>query len=126
LAKTVVRYFYDYVGTITIRQFGADGTLRSTHVLDEAFPIVMNGVQMNWQDDDFARLQVTFSFKKYRVVFYNQNQAKKGISGGFSLGPGGLSGSLQIPGIGSFNAGGGRVSANLGGLKKTIFSSVGL
>ena len=81
---------------------------------------------MNWSSEEHARLQVSFTYHSYRAVFYNQDQAKKGISGGFSLGPGGLSGSLQIPGIGTFNAGGGRFGANIqplvGGISKKIFS----
>ena len=117
-------YYDQYVGSVTIRQYGSDGTIRSIHKLENAFPIVMSGVQMSWQSEEHARLTVSFSYNRYTAVFYNQNQAQKGISGGFSLGPGGLSGSLQIPGIGSFNAGGGRTSVNLGGLKKKIFNAL--
>jgi len=122
--KNNPQYYNDYVGVVEIRQYGAAGDLRSVHKLDNAFPIVVGGVQMNWGDEGFARLQVTFSYQRYRAVFYNQNQAQKGISGGFSLGPGGLSGSLQVPGIGSFNVGGGRSAVNLGGLKKKIFNAL--
>jgi hypothetical protein len=118
-------YYDQYVGSVIIRQYGADGSLRSIHKLENAYPIVMGGVQMNWGDDGHARLTVTFSYNRYTAVFNRQDQAKKGLSGGFSLGPGGLSGSLQIPGIGSFNAGGGRFGANIqplvGGVSKKIF-----
>jgi hypothetical protein len=124
-SKHNVRYFHDYIGSITIRQYGADGTLRSTHILEEAFPLQLGAVQMSWSDEGFAKMNIMFHYKKYKAVFYNQDQAKKGISGGFSLGPGGLSGSLSIPGIGSFNAGSGRFGANLrplvGGISKKIF-----
>ena len=125
IAKHNVKYFHDYIGSVVIRQYGADGTLRSVHTLEEAYPLQLGAVQMNWQDDNFARMSVMFHYKKYKAVFYNQNQAGKGISGGFSLGPGGLSGSLQVPGIGSFNVGGGRTSVNLGGVKKKVFSAIG-
>lgn len=125
ISKHNVRYFHDYIGSITIRQYGSDGTLRSVHTLQEAYPLQMGAVQMNWSDEGFARMTVVFHYKKYKAVFYNQNQAQKGISAGFSLGPGGLSGSLQVPGIGSFNVGGGRTSLNLGGVKKKIFSAIG-
>jgi hypothetical protein len=120
------KFYHDYVGTVTIRQYGADGTLRSVHHLDNAFPIVLGGVQMNWGDDSHARLSVSFSYNRYRVVFYNQDQAKKGISGGFSLGPNGFAGKLSIPGFGSIGTGGGRTAVDLGGVKKKIFSAVGL
>jgi hypothetical protein len=123
--KHNVKYFHDYVGTVTIRQYGADGTIRSIHTLQEAYPLQMGGVSMSWNDDNFARMNVLFHYKKYKAVFYNQDQAKKGISGGFSLGPGGLSGSINVPGIGTFGAGGGRSQLNLGGVKKKIFSSIG-
>lgn len=128
IPKNNPSYYNDYVGTVTIRQYGADGTLRSVHKLDKAYPLVLGGVQMNWSDDGFARLVVSFSYQRYRVVFYNQNQAKKGISGSFSIGKGGISGSLGIPGIGTLNAGGGKFSANLGegatALGKKIFNAL--
>jgi hypothetical protein len=125
-ARANPQYYHQYVGTVTIRQYGADGTLRSVHKLNEAYPYVIGSIGMNWNTDEHARLQISFTYHSYQAVFYNQNQAQKGISGGFSLGPGGLSGSLQVPGIGSFNVGGGRTSVNLGGVKKKIFSHIGL
>lgn len=124
-AKNNPAYHDQYVGTVTIRQYGADGTLRSVHKLEKAFPIVLGGVQMSWSSDEHARLAVSFSYNRYTAVFYKQNQAEKGISAGFSLGPGGLAGSLQVPGIGSFNVGGGRTSVNLDGVNKKVFSAIG-
>jgi hypothetical protein len=122
--KNNPQYYNNYVGTVEIRQYGSAGDLRSVHKLDNAFPIVLGGVQMNWSDESFARLQVSFSYQRYRAVFYNQDQPEKGISGGFSIGPGGISGSLNVPGIGTFGAGGGRTAVNLGGLKKKIFNAL--
>lgn len=122
--KNNPQYYNDYVGVVEIRQYGSAGDLRSIHKLDNAFPIVLGGVQMNWSDEGFARLQVSFSYQRYRAVFYNQDQPEKGISGGFSIGPGGISGSLNVPGIGTFGAGGGRTAFNLGGLKKKIFNAL--
>ena len=124
-ARNNPAYYDQYVGTVIIRQYGADGSLRSIHSLENAFPIVMGGVQMNWSDEAHAKLQVTFSYNRYTAVFNRQDQAKQGVGFGFSIGPGGLKANLNIPGIGSFNAGGGRFGANIqplvNGVSKKIF-----
>lgn len=128
IAKNNPSYYNDYIGTVIIRQYGADGTLRSVHKLDKAYPLVLGGVQMSWSDEAFARMVVSFSYQTYRVIFYNQDQAKKGISGGFSIGKGGIAGSLSVPGIGTINAGGGRIATDLGAgataLGKKIFNAL--
>ena len=129
-AKTTnnVRYYEDYAGTITLRQYGANGNLRSVHILENAYPLVLGGVQMNWADEGFARLTVSFSYQRYKVMFYRQDQARKGISAGFFLGKGGFSGSVNIPGIGTFGKSGGRTGFDLSpgafNLGKKIFNSL--
>lgn len=126
--KNNVQYYDDYIGVVEIRQFGSNGELKSIHKLDNAFPIVLGGVQMSWSDESVARLAVSFSYQRYRAVFYHQDQPEKGMNGSFSIGPNGIAGSIGIPGVGTINAGGGRIGGNLsaGGqlLGKKIFSAL--
>jgi len=122
--KHNVKYFKDYVGRVIIRQYGAAGDIRSVHTLLDAYPIAIGGIQMSWSDESHARMPIQFTYKSYKSMFYKQDQPTKGISAGFSLGPGGFAGSLQIPGVGSFNTSSGLGSQlKLGGISKKIFSS---
>lgn len=119
MSKFNTKYFINYTGTVTLRQYGSAGDLRSIHILNEAYPIIINPITMSWAQDDVARLNVTFVYRNYRCVFNKQDQSGQGFKGSFSIGPGGISGSLSIPGIG--NIGG---SLNRGGLK-TVQATVG-
>jgi hypothetical protein len=98
------KYFDNYAGVITIRQYGSAGELRSIHTLVEAYPIMLGDVQMSWGDDQPARLSVTFAYKYYRTVFNKQDQPGLGFGFGFKIGRNGLSGNLRVPGLGNFNA----------------------
>jgi len=112
------KYFDQYAGMVTIRQYGQAGDLRSIHTLVEAYPIMMGDVQMGWGDDQPAKLGITFAYKYYRVVFNKQDQPGLGFGFGFKLGKGGLAGSLRVPGLGNFNADTalGVLNANVDGL----------
>lgn len=129
LSNFNTRYFDTYVGKVEIRQFGSDGSLRTTHVLTEAYPLSMAPVSMNWSSDEIAKLSVTFAFRNYRFVNYSiQDQSTSGIGFGFSIGPQGISGSLRIPGVGNVAAtlGGGlrSVTGNLLGPNGTRFANI--
>ena len=112
------RYFDEYTGRLTIRQYGSQGTLHSIHTLHEAYPIQIAPISMNWAQDEVVRLSVTFAYRFYKAVFNKQDQP--GLGRGFSIGigPGGVSGSARIPGIGDI------AGAVTGGLK-TVQARVG-
>jgi len=94
------KYFNDYTGSVIIRQYGSAGNLSSIHVLNEAYPTNMNPIAMSWGDDTLAKLQITFVYRNYKVAFNVGDQPRRGIGFGFSIGPGGVAGSVNLPGIG--------------------------
>lgn len=100
-----VKYFDDYASTVTIRQFGADGGLRTIHILQEAYPILMGDVSMAWGSSDPAKLTVTFAYRNYRYITHdNSNQSGLGMGFSFNLGKDGLAGALRLPGIGNISS----------------------
>lgn len=112
------KYFDDYLGTMTIRQFGSSGELRSIYTINEAYPIIINPISMNWATDEPTKLNVTFAYRNYRCVFAKQDQPGLGRGFSFSIGSNGISASARLPGIGDF-------SAALGGGLKTVNARVG-
>lgn len=90
-SQFLVGYYDNYVGTIKIRQFGASGDLRSEHILNQAYPIILGGIPLNWQDEDVAKLSVTFAYKNYKSVFYTSDQPGMGAGFAFRLDRNGLS-----------------------------------
>jgi len=62
-----VKYFDDYKSTINIKQFDMNGTLRTTTKLIDAYPIILNGVQMAWGDDSLAKISCQFTLRYYTV-----------------------------------------------------------
>ena len=117
-SKFNTNYFDNYLGTITIRQYGSAGELRSIYTLNETYPIIINPVSMSWANDEVARLNVTFAYRNYRCVFQKQDQPGLGRGFSFSLGTNGVSGSARLPGIGDISG------AVLGGLK-TVNANIG-
>lgn len=112
------KYFDDYLGTVVIRQYGSAGDLRSIYTLNEAYPIIINPISMSWGSDEVAKLNVTLAYRNYLCVFQKQDQPGLGFGFSFSIGPGGVSGSARLPGIGDISG------AVLGGLK-TVNARVG-
>lgn len=112
------KYFDDYLGTVTIRQYGSAGDLRSIYTLNETYPIIINPISMSWSTDEVAKLSVTMAYKNYKCVFQKQNQPGLGFGFSFNIGPGGISASARIPGIGT-------IGGNLGGGLKTVQASIG-
>ena len=47
-----------------------------------------------------AKLAVTFVYRNYKVAFNIGDQPRRGIGFGFSIGPGGVAGSINLPGVG--------------------------
>lgn len=112
------RYFDEYLGTVVIRQYGSAGDLRSIYTLNEAYPIIINPITMSWATDEIAKLSVTFAYRNYRCVFQKQDQPGLGFGFSLGIGPGGISGSARLPGIGDI------AGAVTGGLK-TVNARIG-
>ena len=94
-SKFNVNYYRDYVGTVEIRQYGSGGQLRSIHKLNEAYPMILGGLPMNWQDEDILKLSVTFAYRNYNAVFYNSDQPGLGAGFAFRLDKTGLAASAR-------------------------------
>jgi len=118
LSKFNTKYFDDYLGTVTIRQYGSAGELRSIYTLNETYPIIINPISMSWAEDAVAKLSVTMAYRNYQCVFQKQNQPGLGFGFSFSLGPNGISGSARIPGIGD-------IAGSLGGGLNTVNARIG-
>ncbi|MEK9696009.1 MAG: hypothetical protein VW270_09600 [Candidatus Poseidoniales archaeon] len=118
LSKFNTKYFDNYLGVVTIRQYGSAGDLRSIYTLNEAYPLIINPISMSWAEDDVAKLSVTMAYRNYQCVFQKQNQPGLGFGFSFNIGPNGISGSARIPGIG-------QISGNLGGGLKTVNARIG-
>lgn len=112
------KYFDDYLGTVTIRQYGSAGDLRSIYTLNETYPIIINPISMNWGSDEIAKLNVTFAYRNYRCVFAKQDQPGLGRGFSISIGTGGVSGSVRIPGIGD-------IAGSVTGGLKTVQAKIG-
>lgn len=123
-SKFMTKYWENYVGAITIRQFGSNGEIRSVHTLNEAYPIIINPVAMNWGEDAAARLQVTFAFKNYKAVFNRQDQPGLGAGFGITIGKGGIQGKIRLPGFGTISRGPGGTSVDAGGISKRIAGAI--
>lgn len=80
------KYFDDYTGVVLIRQYGTAGDLRSVHRLHEAYPLMMSDVQMNWGEDNPAKISITFAYRYYDAIFNNQQQPGLGANIGLSIG----------------------------------------
>ena len=103
-SKWNVKYFDNYLGTVTIRQYGAAGNLKTIHKLQEAYPILIGDVSMGWGNSDAAKLSITFAYKNYTYVTEdNSNQPGLGTGFSFNLGKDGSSGGLRLPGIGNIS-----------------------
>lgn len=115
-----VKYFDNYAGTVTIRQYGTQGNLHSIHTLIQAYPIFISGVAMEWGSEDVAKMTVTFAYKYYKAVFNKQDQPGLGLGFSFRLDRDGLSGAARIPGIGNIigSTESGRVQASIGKFAK--------
>ena len=121
------KYFDGYIGRVEIRQYGGDGSLRSVHTLNEAYPLSITPIGMNWASDEVAKISVTFAYKNYKAVFYNQDQPGLGSGFSFALGRDGIKLGLKLPGVGNISyAKGAGLTGSLQPLQKKIFSSIGL
>jgi len=120
------KYFDSYIGKVEIRQYGSGGRLASIHTLNEAYPISIAPISMNWGDESAAKLQVTFAYKNYKAVFNKQNQPKLGFGLYFNLGNGNDQFGIKLPEVGSVSyTKGSGFDGNVNQVSKTIFKSAG-
>lgn len=119
------KYFDNYAGTVEIRQYGSHGNLHSIHTLNEAYPLIINPITMNWSEDNAARLGVTFAYRNYKCLYTKQDQPEKGFGFSVRLGTGGISGSVNIPSLGSIvgaSGVGGQINAAVGNINNRVAS----
>ncbi len=114
-------YYDEYVGTVTIRQFGSAGDLMSVHTLQEAYPLAIGPVQMSWSNADLVKQQINFGYRDYKVVYNKVDQPGLGAAFGFSFGKDGLGLSASLPGIGNVSLSDG---LNITGSFKTPFGLI--
>ena len=62
-----VKYFDDYKSTINIKQYDRTGLEQNEIILIDAYPIIINGIQMGWGDDSIAKLSVQFALRYYEI-----------------------------------------------------------
>jgi hypothetical protein len=118
-SKFNTNYFDNYIGVVTIRQYGSNGELHAIHTLQEAYPIIISPISMSWSQDDVAKINVTFAYRNYKAVFNKRDQPSAGFGGGISIGPDGVLGNLRIPEIGRI------AGASLGGGLKAVQAKIG-
>ena len=96
-------YYEDYIRTIEIRQYDETGTKKSTHYLDEAYPIGIAPIALSWGNEELIRLQVTFAYHDYRADFTpgppnpGAKLAGPSISGSIKVGEFTVGGNLPLP-----------------------------
>ena len=96
-------YYEDYIRTIEIRQYDETGTKKSTHYLDEAYPIGIAPIALSWGNEELIRLQVTFAYHDYRADFTpgppnpGAKLAGPSISGSIKVGDFTVGGNLPLP-----------------------------
>ena len=57
------------MGDITINQLNRNNEVVYSAVLENAYPIAMNSIELsNTSENDVVRLSVTFSYEKYRII----------------------------------------------------------
>ena len=56
------RYKGDYATTLVVNQYDVSGEKTYSINLNEAFPISMNQMDLNWGDDSYHKLSVTFAY----------------------------------------------------------------
>jgi hypothetical protein len=125
MTRYTAGYWDDYTGTVDIRQYGEAGDLRSIHTLNQAYPIILGGVAMNWADESIAKLTVTFAYRNYKCVFQKQDQPGLGLGFALRLDKTGLAASVRgaLGSIGFDNNIGTNASIDLGKVGKIAKSA---
>jgi hypothetical protein len=112
MSKFKPKYFDDYTGSVIIRQYGANGNLRTITTLVDAYPIIISPISTNWSSGELMKMNVTFAYRYYKLAFEMQDQPHRVAQGGISIGRGGIKANLNL---GPLNLGlnNGRVSGSV-------------
>jgi hypothetical protein len=102
-----MRYKSDYSTVITINQYDVTNQLSYSVNLFDAYPISMNQMDLNWAEEGYHKLSVTFAYTYWQnnsLQAVGMELVDAGINAVTSMIPGGLGGSA-IGNIGSkFNS----------------------
>lgn len=61
-------YYNDYIGTMEIRCYDETGNKSYTAKLQECYPIGINGLRYDWQDNEVQNLDVIMAYKFYTIT----------------------------------------------------------
>jgi hypothetical protein len=78
------QYKSNYVVDITINQYDVSNKLTYAGVLQEAFPVSVNQLDLDWSSEGYHKLSVTFIYKQWQnstVSALIQNAVTSGITG---------------------------------------------
>jgi hypothetical protein len=75
------QYKGNYAVDISINQYNSTNTLTYAGVLQEAFPIDVNQLDMDWSSDGYHKLTVVFAYKQWQNVTVSNlvNNLKSGL-----------------------------------------------
>lgn len=93
------KYYDQYVGSVVIRQYGANGSLKTIITLVDAYPIFISPISTSWGSDEIMKMNVTFAYRYYRLAFENQDQPHRVAQGGISIGRGSVKANLNLGGL---------------------------
>jgi len=107
-----IGYYNDYISTVAILQYDEEGNPSYAMALQEAYPIIVNSMPLNWGSEELHKLTIQFTYKYFtetdeeaRGQGARIGGAERGISiTGISLGDiaGGVANKLGFPGVGDF------------------------
>lgn len=60
-----IGYYRNYVSTIGLYQYDASGNISYVMALEEAYPVSVNSMPLNWASEELHKLTVTFAYKNY-------------------------------------------------------------
>ena len=109
-----VGYYEEYIATIDVFQYDEVGSIRSAHTFNEAYPIGIAPIGLNWSNQDLIRLNVTFAFRDYEMALLPPDTSNKpkpnvGISGSVNIGGVNIGGNFSLNGSSNLSVGGFKV-----------------
>jgi len=89
-----IGYYSDYISDVLIIQYNQEGTPTYAITLREAYPIIINSLPLNWNSEEFHKLNVQFSYKYFTDM--NEPSLGRGAQGGGARSGLGISGVTDI------------------------------
>lgn len=93
-----IGYYKSYATDVTIRQYDNTGDEKYSVKLINAYPTIILPIQATWQNEEIAKLQVTFSYEYYTHVTKMSPDHPSTIQRGNWLNTSGLTGALTTGG----------------------------